>query len=72
MSSNQIKAWAKPKGQDQGWEVGMAAVGGVVGGKWRQLYLNNDKKCGGENKTSVVMSNNVRFQALHRSLRIKR
>ena len=22
----------------------MAGVGGVVGGKWRQLYLNNNKK----------------------------
>ena len=30
-------------GWDQGWEVGMAGVGGVVGGKWRQLYLNNKK-----------------------------
>ena len=28
----------------QGWEVGIAEVGGVVGGKWRQLYLNNNKK----------------------------
>ena len=27
-------------GQDRGWEVGMAGVGG----KWRQLYLNNKKK----------------------------
>ena len=25
-------------------EVGMAGVGGVVGVKWRQLYLNNNKK----------------------------
>ena len=30
-------------GQDQGWEVGMAGVGGLVGRKWRQLYLNNNK-----------------------------
>ena len=35
--------WTKPKrGQDRGWEVGM--VGGSGGGKWRQLYLNNNKK----------------------------
>ena len=31
-----------------GWKkrkkVGMAGVGGVVGVKWRQLYLNNNKK----------------------------
>ena len=27
------------EGSDQGWEVGMAGVGG----KWRQLYLNNNK-----------------------------
>ena len=33
--------WTKPKGgQDRGWEVGM----GGVGGKWRQLYLNNNTK----------------------------
>ena len=32
-------------GWDQGWEVGMAGVGGgVEGGNWRQLYLNNNKK----------------------------
>ena len=30
-------------GQDQGWEVGMAGVGEVVGGKWRRLNLNNKK-----------------------------
>ena len=29
------------KGSDQGWGVGMAKVGEMVGGKWRQLYLNN-------------------------------
>ena len=35
----------KAKGQwDKGWKVGMAGVGGVVGRKWRQLYLNNNKK----------------------------
>ena len=28
--------------QDQGWGVGMAGVGGEIGGKWRQLYLNNN------------------------------
>ena len=31
-------------GQDQGWEVEMGRVGGVVRGKLRQLYLNNNKK----------------------------
>ena len=32
--------WAKPKG-----DVGMDGAGGAVfGGKWRQLYLNNNKK----------------------------
>ena len=30
-------------GWDQGREVGVAGVGRVVGGKWRQLYLNNNK-----------------------------
>ena len=29
-------------GWDRGWEVGMARVRGVWG-KWRQLYLNNNK-----------------------------
>ena len=32
--------WTKQKG----WEVGMAGVGGSDGGKWRQLYLNNNFK----------------------------
>ena len=32
-------------GKDGGWEVEMAGVGwGVVAGKWRQLYLNNNNK----------------------------
>ena len=31
-------------GGDQGREVGMAGVGGIVGRKCRQLYLNNNKK----------------------------
>ena len=26
------------------WEVGMDGMGGVVEGKWRQLYLNNNFK----------------------------
>ena len=34
----------KNKGKlDQEWEVGMAGMGGVVVGKWGQLYLNNNK-----------------------------
>ena len=37
--------WTKPRvGWGQGMEVGMAAVGEVVGEKCRQLYLNNNKK----------------------------
>ena len=35
----------KNKGVGSGVEVGMARVGGVVGRKWRQLNLNNNKKC---------------------------
>ena len=31
-------------GSDRGGEVDMGGVGGVVRGKWRQLYLNNIKK----------------------------
>ena len=27
---------------DQRWEVGMAGLGGVLEGKWRQLYLNDN------------------------------
>ena len=30
------------EGYNQGWEVGMAGVGRSGGGKWRQLYLNNN------------------------------
>ena len=32
------------RGWKQGREVEMAGIGGVVGGKCRQLYLNNNKK----------------------------
>ena len=32
------------EGWDQGWEAEMGGVGGIVGGKRRQLYLNNNKK----------------------------
>ena len=39
----------KTKGDsDQGWEVGMASMG-----KWRQLYLNNNKKNKIKKKSSV-------------------
>ena len=31
------------RGWNQGRDVGMARVGEVVGGKRRQLYLNNNK-----------------------------
>ena len=34
----------KTKGGGQGWDVGMAGVRGSSEGKWRQLYLNNNKK----------------------------
>ena len=40
-------------GQDHGWEVGIAGVrksGG--GGKWRQLYMHNNKKRG-KNESSI-------------------
>ena len=32
------------EGWNQGREVGIAGVGGEVGGKGRKLYLNNNKK----------------------------
>ena len=36
--------WTKPRGGwDQGCEVEVAGVGGLVGIKWRQLCLNNNK-----------------------------
>ena len=37
--------WTKPKrGRIKGGKWGWLGSGGVVGGKWRQLFLNNDKK----------------------------
>ena len=36
--------WTKPREDGMGGEVGMAGVGGVVGRKGRQLYLNNNRK----------------------------
>ena len=33
----------RQRGWNQGKEVGMAGVRGNVGGKYRQLYLNNNK-----------------------------
>ena len=46
----------------KGWEVGMAGVGGMVGEKWRQLYLNNNKKCGEENKHITSQKINCKKQ----------
>ena len=41
--------WTKPKrGRIKGERWGMGGVGGLVGGKWRQLYLNKKKKKNGE------------------------
>ena len=37
--------WTKPKrGRIKGGEWGWLGLVRVVGGKWRQLYLNNNKK----------------------------
>ena len=37
--------WTKPKqGRIKGRKWGWLGRGGVVEGKWRQLYLNNNKK----------------------------
>ena len=37
--------WTKPKGSKiEGGRWGWAVWWGVVGEKWRQLYLNNSKK----------------------------
>ena len=50
----------KTKGRwDQGWEVEMVGVGGVAGGKWRQLYLNNNKKKSGKNIRKLVQHNQI-------------
>ena len=38
--------WTKPKGgRIKGGKWGWLGWEGVVGGTWRQLYLNNKKKC---------------------------
>ena len=37
--------WTKPKGSRiEGGRQGWLVLGGVVGEKWRQLYLNNNEK----------------------------
>ena len=37
--------WTKPKGgRIEGVRWGWLGWGGLVGGRWRQLYLNNNKK----------------------------
>ena len=38
--------WTKPRGVGSRVGRGEAGVGGVVGGKFRQLHLNNNKKVG--------------------------
>ena len=38
------------EGKDGGWEVGNGWGRGVVRVKWRQLYLNNNKKIKGQKK----------------------
>ena len=38
--------WTKPKrSRIKGGKWGLLGWRGAVGGKWRQLYLNNNKKC---------------------------
>ena len=37
--------WTQPKaGRIEGGRCGWLGLKGLVGGKWRQLYLNNNKK----------------------------
>ena len=39
--------WTKPEwGRIKGGKWGWLGWEGLVGRKWRQLYLNNNKKCG--------------------------
>ena len=50
----------KTKGRwDHGWEMEMVGLGGVAGGKWRQLYLNNNKKKSGKNIRKLVQHNQI-------------
>ena len=36
--------WTKPRGVESAVEEGIPGVGAEVVGKWRRLYLNNNKK----------------------------
>ena len=53
-------------GQDEGWEVGMTGVGRVVGGKWRQLFLNNSKKVN-KNKNYIKINNIIKYKMIFKS-----
>ena len=52
---------------DQGWEVGMAGVGGVMVGKGKQLYLNNNKKCE-KNHISIYFRVEMNFVVIQSNL----
>ena len=54
-------------GWDQGWEVGMAGVGGVVGGKWREPDLNNNKKkCEKDKRAGKFYNTALSFSCPHK------
>ena len=54
--------------KNHGWVVGMAGVGGVVWGKWRQLYLNNSKKKKKKKKNPI---SNLTQKSTQSGLRLK-
>ena len=65
--------WTKPKrGRIKGGKRGWLGLGGVVGGKWRQLYLNNNKKCFLKKKTVHSMEQEQHSQELLRGSKQER
>ena len=59
--------WPKPKGgRIEGGRCGCLGFRGSGGGKWRQLYLNNNKKR--KNKTSNVSDVNFKHSYVCLSL----
>ena len=57
--------WAKPKGgRTEGGRWGWVGQGKVVAGKWRQLYLNNNKKKSAQGKYKEMESGNKKIRKL--------
>ena len=64
--------WTKPKGVGSRVGSGDGWGGGSRGGKWRELSLNNNKKCGKIKKSEKIQIKIYKTNICHKKLNLKR